>query len=283
MRARTFLILVTLTLPAQTSAPDLLEAARAGKTKQLETLLASGAVIEARDKDGRTPLMLAAQYGHTAAVQLLLAGGARASSRDSRGWDAYMLALFSPSGGVIHTAHDAVLKLLPQPKRLRLALNAAWTPGKSTFSSCFMRPDELTQHLREIRPDALVIEAFQRFTVVSGRDLVAIVQFDALGTSEVPNKTPPEDIDATIFLMVEPGAACVYQADQLSMVIHATLTRPGVDAPIFSRDFGTSVRTGMRGQMATNSNQHGPLYAEWAKSQAGAMYWDVVKALLEQH
>jgi hypothetical protein len=67
------------------------------------------------------------------------------------------------------------------------------------------------------------------------------------------------------------------------MVIHATLTRPGADTPLLSRDFGTAVRTGMRGQLATNANQHGPLYAEWAKSQAGAMYWDVVKALLEQH
>ena len=60
------------------------------------------------------------------------------------------------------------------------------------------------------------------------------------------------------------------------------MTRPNADTPLFSKDFGTTVRTGMRGQVATNSNQHGPLYAEWAKSQAGPMYWDVVKALLEQ-
>jgi hypothetical protein len=188
-----------------------------------------------------------------------------------------MLALFSPAGGVIHTAHDGVLKLLPPPRRIRLALNAAWAPGKSTIS-CFLRPDELNLHLREIRPDALALESFQRFAIASGRDLMAIVQFDALGTSEVPNKTPPEDIDATLFLMVEPGAICGYHADELSMAIHATLTRPGADTPIFARDFGSS-----RTQAAANPNQYGPLYAECAKAQAGPMYWDVVKALLEQH
>jgi len=30
--------------------------------------------------------------------------------RDKRGWNAYMLALLSPSGGLIHTVHDKVLK-----------------------------------------------------------------------------------------------------------------------------------------------------------------------------
>jgi hypothetical protein len=274
MRACAFLLAV-LNASAQTGS--LADACRAGKTKQVEALLAGGAAIETRDPDGRTPLMLAAQYGRIATVQLLLSKGAQPDSRDSRGWDAYMLALFSPAGGVIHTAHDGVLKLLPQPKRIRIALSAAWTPGKPTIS-CFLRLDELIQHLRVIRPDALALESFQRFAIASGRDLMAIVQFDVLGTSEVPNKTPPEDIDATLFLMVEPGATCGYHADELSMAIHATLTRPNVATPILSRDFGSA-----RTQAAANPNQYGPLYAECAKSQSGPMYWDVVKALLEQH
>jgi hypothetical protein len=273
MRVCAFL-LAALTASAQTGS--LAGAARAGNTKQVESLLAGGAEIESRDQDGRTPLMLAAQYGRTATVQLLLSKGAKSEARDARGWDAYMLALFSPAGGAIHTAHDGVLKLLPPPQRIRLAFNAAWTPENSK-TSCFLRPDELTQHLRALRPDALIIETIQRFAIASGRDLVAIVQFDALGTSEVPNKTPPEDIDATLFLMVEPNVACGYRADELSMVIHATLTRPGVETPVFSRDF-PSTHT----QAAANPNQYGPLYAECAKFQAAPIYWDVVRALLEK-
>jgi len=66
--------------------------------------------------------------------------------------------------------------------------------------------------------------------------------------------------------MVEPGATCACHADELSMVIHANLTWPGADTPVFARDFASS-----RTQAAANPNQHEPLYAECAKSQAGPM------------
>ena len=109
-----------------------------------------------------------------------------------------MLALLAPSGGMVHTPHDAVLKMLPQPKRFRLAIDASWAPGKELFSSCFMRPADLTAHLRQIRPDALVIEALQHFAQTSGRDLMVIVSADARGTSDISGKTTPADVDAVL-------------------------------------------------------------------------------------
>ena len=279
MRACVLLVALASIAAPQTAVPDLLDAARGGDTKQLAALLTKGANLEARDKEGRTPLMLAAQYGRTAAVKLLLDRGAKPDARDAHGWSAYALALIAPSGGVVHRPHEAVLKLLPQPRRIRLAVNAGWTPGKTMYSSCFMRPDELTQHLREIRPDALVVEAFQRYAIASGRDLVAIVQMDTLGMSEVANKTAPENIDATLFLMIEPGIACVQQNDQISMTIRAAVTRPD-ETPVMSQVFGAGVKTGMRGEAATNSNQHGPIFAAWAKAQIKDIYWAVVAPLL---
>src|SRR5438045_3625500 len=93
--------------------PDLLDAAKKGRAKDVEALLAKGSDLEMKDKEGRTPLMLAAQYGRTATVQLLLGKGAKPDTRDTRGWNAYMLALLAPSGGVVHTTHDPVLRLLP--------------------------------------------------------------------------------------------------------------------------------------------------------------------------
>src|SRR5215468_3892727 len=151
---------------------DLLEAAKKGRTKDVEALLAKGSDLEMKDKEGRTPLLLAAQYGRTATVELLLAKGAKPDVRDAHGWNAYMLALLAPGGGIVHTAHDSVLRLLPQPKRFRIQVNSSWSAGKAIFSSCFMRPAEMTAHVRDLRPDALVAEAFDRFASGSGRGLI---------------------------------------------------------------------------------------------------------------
>ena len=281
MRVCAVLLFAAFPILAADAHLDILEAARKGKAKEIEALLAKGADLEARDKDGRTPLMLAAQYGHTASVRLLLDKGAKPDARDTRRWNAYMLALLSPSGGVVvHTAHSAVLKLLPQPQRFRLAITASWTPGEALFSSCFMRPEEMTQHIRQIHPDGMVIEALRHFAVSSGHDLIAIVSADARGNSEVSERPTPKDVDAVLTLRVEPGAACVRQMDQLSMLIRATLNGPEGQEPLLDKTFGAGVKIGMRGWSATNPNQHGPLYESWAQWQAGPLYWAVLTALL---
>lgn len=278
------LLAIALALPcfAADPPPDLLEFARKGRTQEAEALLAKGADIEMKDRDGRTPLMLAAQYGRTATVQLLLSKGAQTGTRDKDGWNAYMLALLAPAGGVagvVHGAHDKVLRLLPQPKRFRLQVNAGWTPGQAIFSSCFLRPAEMNAHVRELRPDAMVVEALQRFAATSGRDLVAIVRADARGTAELPNADPVPDIDATLELTVAPGAACVQGMDRLTLTTRAQLAGPG-GAVLLDRSFGEGVKMGMKTEAATNANQHGPLYAAWAKSEAGPIYWAVVEGLL---
>jgi hypothetical protein len=270
-----------LPLLAAEAPLDILQAARKGMTRELATLLLKGADLEARDKEGRTPLMLAAQYGRTATLRLLLDKGAKSDVRDSHGWNAYMLALLAPSGGMVHTRHDAVLKLLPQPKRFRLAIIASWTPGKALFSSCFMRPEELTQQIREIHPDGMVIEALRHYAATSGRDFIAVVSADARGNSEISERPTPKDVDAVLTLLVEPGATCVQQVDQLSLSIQATLNRAQEEKPVLEKSFGGSgLKTGMRGEAATNPKQYGALYAPWVKSEVGPVYWAVLTALL---
>ena len=122
MRFCAVLLAAAFPILAADAPVDILEAAKKGRAKEIEALLAKGADLEARDKEGRTPLMLAAQYGRTASVRLLLEKGAKPDARDTHRWNAFMLALLAPSGGVVPTTHDAVLKLLPQPKRFRLAI-----------------------------------------------------------------------------------------------------------------------------------------------------------------
>jgi hypothetical protein len=280
MRSCAVLLLAASSILAQGVPMSLLEASKKGLSKEVPGLLARGADLEARDKNGRTPLMLAAQYGHTGIVRMLLDKGANPEARDMHRWNAYMLAMLAPAGG-LHTTHEAVLKLLPQPKRFRLAIIASWAPGKSLFSSCFMSPEDMMQHMRDLHPDGMVIEALQHYAAANGHDRVAIVSADARGNSEVSERPTPEDVDAVLTLEVEPGAACVQAVDQLTMSFQATLNAPGGQAPLLEKSYGGGLKTGMRGQVAANPNQHGPLYRVWAKSRAGALYWAVLTALLQ--
>jgi hypothetical protein len=264
--SRTVLILLSFASLAAVAPEDWLAAAKTGDTKRVQALLKEGAELEAKDKDGHTALMLAAQYGHADTVRLLLAQGANPGARDKRGWNAYMLALLSPSGGIIHTVHDNVLKLLPQP-HLRLAVEARWAPGASFFSSCFMRPEELARHMDRVRPEALVLEAIRDYAFNSGRGLLELVQ-------------TPAGADAVLSLLVEPGVTCVEQSDSLSMVIRVRLLRLPDESPLLERTYGGGMRTGMRGELAANPAQYPALYQAWAKPQAGPIYWSVMEALM---
>src|ERR1035438_4771071 len=96
------------------SGAELLEAASKGATAKVGELLAKGASLGAKDKNGRTALMLAAQHGHAGTVRALLEKGASADDRDARGYTAYGLAMFSPAGARVGI--DEVLTALPPPQ-----------------------------------------------------------------------------------------------------------------------------------------------------------------------
>ena len=267
-------LLFVISCVAAAQPNDLLQAARAGRTKQMESALAGGAPVDSRDLSGRTALMLAAESGHAAAVRLLLDRGADPNARDARGWTPYLFALLAPSGDAAR-AHEAVLKLLPDPGRFRLAVNVMWTQSESAFQSCFLKPEALTQQMRDLRPDVLVLEAFQRFPVAGGRDLIAIVQSDALGTSEVPNKTARDDVDATLLLTAEPQVTCGYQADKIAISIHATLAVNGKEP----RDLAPPPA---RVETAANPRQYAPLLVAAVSREVPAVYWSVVAALMSR-
>ena len=81
----------------------LMEAARRGQHKLLETLLAT-ADLEAQDLQGRTALMLAAQAGDAIAVGALLAAGAAPNTADKAGNTAL--------GFAVQSGQDAPSRLL---------------------------------------------------------------------------------------------------------------------------------------------------------------------------
>jgi ankyrin repeat protein len=62
---------------------DVLEAARAGDAETLRRLAASGASLEMRDAEGRTPLLLSVRNDHPEAAEALIAAGADVNARDA--------------------------------------------------------------------------------------------------------------------------------------------------------------------------------------------------------
>ena len=259
--------------------PDLLAAASKGQDTQVRSLLDKGAGIEAQDRNGRTPLLLAAQHGHAATVRLLLSKGAKPEARDKRGFTAYGLAVFSPSGG--RQQLDQVLEALPQPVRPRLVVDSRWLL-ENLYGSCFMRPEQLRQEIARLKPDALVAAAFQDFLTASGKGLVELLGTGNHGMEGSPPAQAPSGADALLILRVRPGLACVAQqsSDSLTMTIDIRLLRAGAPAPILERTYGGGLK-GLHAQTATSAVQYPAFFEGWAKSHAGAIYWDVAEALLK--
>ena len=70
----------------------LLAAAASGDEAGLCLLIAAGAGVEARNKDGLTAAMMAAIRGHEASLELLIKAGANIEDKKNDGWTALMLA-----------------------------------------------------------------------------------------------------------------------------------------------------------------------------------------------
>jgi hypothetical protein len=261
---------------AADAGKDLLAAASQGRADTVTTLLGKGAPIETTDKSGRTALMLAAQHGHAAAVRVLLAKGANAAARDAHGATAWVLATFSPagpSGGI-----DEVLTILPRPSRPRLAVEAGWSEA-NLYSSCSMRPGQLTEHVNQLQPDVLALTAFRRFAGVSGKQLVEIAGANGRGVAAVPNDQAFADTDAVLVLVVRPGAACQPQqtGDNLTLTIDVQLLRAKDRAVLLRKSFGGGLK-GLHAQVVTGQAQYFPVYEEWIKQHAEQIYWAAVEA-----
>jgi ankyrin repeat protein len=71
---------------------DLAYAAYYGEISQVKQLLAAGAQVNARDKNGVTPLMAASLEGHREIVEVLLASGAEVNARTTDGETALTFA-----------------------------------------------------------------------------------------------------------------------------------------------------------------------------------------------
>jgi len=103
------------TVKRRTDAQDvaLLEAARYGNLKAVETVLKRGMDVNDSDSAGNTALLFAAMVGHLDVVKALLAANADTTIKNSGGWIPYSAAVFfGDFRGVTMPPHDQVVKLL---------------------------------------------------------------------------------------------------------------------------------------------------------------------------
>lgn len=64
-------------------APPIFRAARNGDIERLKNLLAKGAKVDVRERDGLTPLMVASLRGNSAVIELLIQHGACVNAEDN--------------------------------------------------------------------------------------------------------------------------------------------------------------------------------------------------------
>lgn len=98
---RALLLVFAVLIPVNSLAGEpIFEAAKEGDVAAIEKLLASGTVVDARDRDQATPLIAAALAGQVDAAKLLIARGADVMARNSGGFTPLHAAAYSGSAEV---------------------------------------------------------------------------------------------------------------------------------------------------------------------------------------
>ncbi|MBD0369478.1 MAG: ankyrin repeat domain-containing protein [Pyrinomonadaceae bacterium] len=96
-----------------------------GDFAALNSLISSGADLNARSNDEWTPLMLATIKGHTAMVEALLKNGADVNARNRKGWTALMFAVSMSDADTIRMLHMGGANVNARDKEGKTALMQA--------------------------------------------------------------------------------------------------------------------------------------------------------------
>lgn len=127
---------------ASASTP-LIEVASKGDIATVQTLLAQGANVNEKDKDGRTALMWAAFNGHTAIVEVLLAKGAEMNAKDNEyGWTALMVAARNGHTATVEALLTQGADVHAKDKDGKTALQLAESEGHTHIAQLLKKLEE---------------------------------------------------------------------------------------------------------------------------------------------
>lgn len=179
-----FALTLLLTLCAHAAELDdaLLAAARKGDLAQVQSLLASGASVEAKTRYQTTPLYFAARNGHFPVVELLLAKGANPNITDTF-YKMHILVAAAEKGGI------PVLKAL-------LAAGSTPPPNFLPMAAAEAAPDILAFLIEALKPSPDTLSAALQTARVSKNEANAAILLKAgAKTPELKFVTlPPESL-----------------------------------------------------------------------------------------